>query len=50
MLGLGHGLGGCRWKGVGEGVGTRSWMLPRQLAAVVPRGSRGVIGEGVGEG
>ena len=37
----------------GKGVGTRGWMPPRQLAAVVPRGSRGVVGErgrGVGEG
>jgi len=35
---------------VGEGVETRSWMPPRQLVAAVPRGSRGVVGEGVGEG
>ena len=34
----------------GEGVGTRGWMPPRQLVAVVPRGSRVVVGEGVGEG
>jgi len=26
-------------EGVGEGVGTRGWMPPRQLVAVVPRGS-----------
>ena len=37
-----------RRKCVGEGVGTRGWMPPRQLVAVVPRGSRGVVGEGVG--
>ena len=35
---------------VGEGVGIRGWMPPRQLVAVVPRWSRGVVGEGVGEG
>ena len=34
----------------GEGVGTRGWVPPRQLVAVVPRGSRVVVGEGVGEG
>jgi len=54
-----HGCGGksCRlllpWlrrrKCVGEGVGTRGWMPPRQLVAAVPRWSRGVVGEGVGE-
>jgi len=37
-------------EGVGEVAGTRGWMPPRQLAAVVPRGSRRVVGEGVGEG
>jgi len=42
---LGHGLGG----GGGEGIGTRGWMPPRQLVAIVPRGSWGVVGEGVGE-
>ena len=26
------------------------WMPPRQLVAAVPRGSRAVVGEGVGEG
>ena len=35
---------------MGEGAGTRGWIPPRQLVAVVPRGSRGVVGEGVGEG
>ena len=39
-----------RGKCVGEGVGTRGWMPPRQLVAIVPRWSRGVVGEGVGEG
>ena len=32
------------------GAGTRGWMPPRQLVAAVPRWSRGVVGEGVGEG
>ena len=36
-----------RRKCVGEGVGTRGWMPPRQLAAAVPRGSWGVVGEGM---
>jgi len=37
-------------EGVGEEAGTRGWMPPRQLVAVVPRGSQVVVGEGVGEG
>ena len=35
---------------VGEGVGTCGWMPPRQLVAAVPRWSRSVVGEGLGEG
>ena len=38
-----------RRKCVGRGLGTRGWMPPRQLVAAVPRWTRGVVGEGMGE-